>query len=166
MRAAALVAALVLLGAVAVSSSVPVGGGAVPVPCDFVTSGGFVLTPAEAMANFGAHGGCKKGAFWGHVNYIDHGMGLHVDSTQITGYLTPAPLSNVRDICGEASHVRPPRRAVALPATGVQELLEQLLDTLAPAVLIAGTAHALIWLALARARECGVTTVCTAGRLW
>jgi hypothetical protein len=103
-RAAALAAALVPLGAVVVSSSVivPPGGGAVPVPCDFVTSGGFVLTPAGAMANFGAHGGCKKGAFWGHVNYVDHGIGLHVDSTEITGYLTPAPLSNVRDICGEA----------------------------------------------------------------
>jgi hypothetical protein len=102
-RAAALAAALVPLGSVAVDSSVPApGGGTVPVPCDFVTSGGFVLTPSEAMANFGAHGGCKKGAFWGHVNFIDHGIGLHVDSTQITGYLTPEPFSNIRDICGEA----------------------------------------------------------------
>ncbi len=102
-RAATLAAALVLLGAMAVGSSVPApGGGAVPVPCDFVTSGGFVLTTSDAMANFGAHGGCKKGAFWGHVNFIDHGIRLHVDSTQITGYLTPEPLSNIRDICGQA----------------------------------------------------------------
>jgi hypothetical protein len=54
------------------------------------------------MANFGAHGGCKKGKFWGHVNYVDHASGYHVDSTAITGYLTPTPGSNIRDICGIA----------------------------------------------------------------
>lgn len=113
-RAAALAAALVPLGAVALSPAVPLahasggtGGGTpgVPMPCDFVTSGGFVfITPSNAMANFGAHGGCKNGAFWGHVNYVDHGSGYHVDSTQITGYLTSDifSLSNIRDICGEA----------------------------------------------------------------
>jgi hypothetical protein len=104
-RTAALAAALVLLGAVAVSASIPVppGGGTVPVPCDFVTSGGFVLTSSDAMANFGAHGGCKKGAFWGHVNFVDHGLNYHVNSIEITGYLTPPPPSNVRDICGWAT---------------------------------------------------------------
>jgi len=55
-----------------------------------------------AMANFGAHGGCKKGAFWGHVNYVDHANDYHVDSTRITGYLSPGAGSNVRDICGVA----------------------------------------------------------------
>jgi hypothetical protein len=56
-----------------------------------------------AAANFGAHGGCKNGAFWGHVNYVDHGFletPYHVSSTEITGYLEIAP--NVRDICGIA----------------------------------------------------------------
>src|SRR4051812_42279718 len=79
-RAAALAAALVPLAAVAAT---PVhaqdgsnsGGTAVlvvPNPCDFVTSGGFVNTDMGDNANFGAHGGCKNGEFWGHVNYIDH----------------------------------------------------------------------------------------------
>ncbi len=107
-RAAALAAALVPLGAVAVSPAVAQSSGSggsatVPSPCDFVTSGGFVVTDSGAMANFGAHGGCKKGAFWGHVNYVDHNNDYHVDSTQITGYLTPFPGSNIRDICGIAT---------------------------------------------------------------
>lgn len=75
----------------------------VPLPCDFITSGGFVFTDSAAEANFGAHGGCKHGAFWGHVNYVDHGTGLHVDSTQITGYLVDPGIPNARDICGIAN---------------------------------------------------------------
>ncbi|MDO8476829.1 MAG: post-COAP-1 domain-containing protein [Candidatus Rokubacteria bacterium] len=108
-RAAALAAALVPLGAVAVSPAVAQDrccGGcppAVPSPCDFVTSGGFVVTDSNVMANFGVHGGCKKGNFWGHVNYVDHGTGYHVDSIQITGYVDPSPPSNTRDICGVAT---------------------------------------------------------------
>jgi hypothetical protein len=82
----------------------------VPVPCDFITGGGFVFKDDGARANFGAHGGCKNGAFWGHVNYVDHDAvpfagsdsPYHVDSTQITGYLTVPPSPNARDICGFA----------------------------------------------------------------
>jgi hypothetical protein len=79
----------------------------VPDPCDFITGGGFIFTGDGARANFGAHGGCKNGEFWGHVNYVDHGgfMGqtpYHVDSTEITGYLTVPGSPNARDICGFA----------------------------------------------------------------
>src|ERR1700681_1042187 len=103
-RAAALAAALVPLASVAVSHAVVSGQGsggtgAVPSPCDFVTSGGFVLTDAAKEANFGAHGGCKHDGFWGHLNYVDHGTGYHVDSIQITGYLTSSNGSTTtRDI--------------------------------------------------------------------
>jgi len=74
-----------------------------PELCDSVSGGGFVVTNPGAAANFGAHGGCKNGAFWGHVNYVDHGVletPYHVSSLEITGYLEIAP--NVRDICGIA----------------------------------------------------------------
>jgi len=74
-----------------------------PELCDSVSGGGFVVTDPGAAANFGAHGGCKNGAFWGHVNYVDHGFletPYHVSSTEITGYLEIEP--NVRDICGIA----------------------------------------------------------------
>jgi hypothetical protein len=57
----------------------------VPLPCDFVTGGGLVLTDTGKMANFGAHGGCKNEAFWGHVNYVDHNNEYHLNSIQITG---------------------------------------------------------------------------------
>jgi hypothetical protein len=80
-----------------------VGTGTVPAPCDFVTSGGFVLTNTGKMGNFGAHGGCKNGGFWGHINYVDHNTQYHVNSIMITGYLTPLPGSNIRDICGVAT---------------------------------------------------------------
>src|SRR5882724_11191581 len=86
-------APLVLAGALA---AVPAHAHFVPAPCDFITGGGWILDNAGAKLNFGAHGGCKNGAFWGHVNYVDHGgfMGTipyHVDSTEITGYFMDAP---------------------------------------------------------------------------
>src|SRR6266403_637855 len=86
---AALAAAVVLM---LTMTSVQVNAHFVPAPCDFITGGGFIFTDSGARANFGAHGGCKHGAFWGHVNYVDHGgfngvAPYHVDSTQITGYL-------------------------------------------------------------------------------
>lgn len=109
-RAAALAATLVPLASVGVSQAVAhlqASGGtaSVPLPCDFVTSGGFVFTDSAKTkkANFGAHGGCKNGAFWGHVNYVDRATGYNVDSIEITGYLTPSPDSKIRDICGMAT---------------------------------------------------------------
>jgi SdrD B-like domain len=81
----------------------PPPSAAVPAPCDFITSGGFVLTPTGKEADFAAQGGCKHDAFWGGLNYVDHGTGYHVNSISITGYLTPSPGSNVRDVCGTAA---------------------------------------------------------------
>jgi hypothetical protein len=106
-RAAALAAALVPLASLAVSPAVAQTSGSggvavVPTPCDFITSGGFVLTDDGKEANFGAHGGCKNGEFWGHVNFVDHTTGYHLDSIAITGYLTPGPGSNTRYVCGLA----------------------------------------------------------------
>ena len=74
----------------------------VPAPCDFITGGGFVFTDSGARANFGAHGGCKHGAFWGHVNFLDHNFNPpgHLRSTEITGYLMDPAFPNARDICG------------------------------------------------------------------
>ena len=111
-RKAALAAVLVPLAAVAISSAVATvqasaGTYTVPTPCDFTTSGGFVRTNAGREANFGAHGGCKNDGFWGHLNYVDHATGYHVDSLDITGYLTPSPGSNIRDICGTATTNNP-----------------------------------------------------------
>jgi hypothetical protein len=31
-------------------------------------------------------GGIKNGSFWGHLMYIDHGNGLRVEGTEVSGY--------------------------------------------------------------------------------
>jgi hypothetical protein len=110
-RAAALAAALLPLASIAATPAVAQDGGSggapptavVPSPCDFVTSGGFVITDAGAKASFGAHGGCKNGEFWGQLNFVDHATGYHINSYETTGYLTPENGSNIREICGLAT---------------------------------------------------------------
>jgi hypothetical protein len=103
----AFIAAAGLGAAMLVTTGAPLSAHWVPAPCDFITGGGFIFTDIGAKANFGAHGGCKNGGFWGNVNYVDHGgfMGrspYHVKSTEITGYLTDSDFPNSRDICGFA----------------------------------------------------------------
>jgi hypothetical protein len=75
----------------------------VPAPCDFITGGGWVIGDEGTKVNFGAHGGCKNGAFWGHVNVVHHAYNppAHLKSTRITGYLMDPAFPNARDICGE-----------------------------------------------------------------
>jgi hypothetical protein len=75
----------------------------IPRPCDFVTGGGFVVKSSGAKANFGLVAGCKHHAFRGHVNFVDHGTGLHVRSTSITGYTAVKQGTLRRDICGRAT---------------------------------------------------------------
>jgi hypothetical protein len=53
---------------------------------DFVTGGGWIIGPSGAKANFGVHGGIRNGSFWGGLNFLDHGIGLHVKSSGVTGY--------------------------------------------------------------------------------
>ena len=56
-------------------------------PTDFVTGGGWIVSPSNpnAKANFAVAGGVKNG-FWGHLMYIDHGNGMRVKGTGVTGY--------------------------------------------------------------------------------
>src|SRR6266568_3386885 len=54
---------------------------------DVVTAAGWITgTPSGAKANFGAAGGIKDGAFFGHLDYVDHGNGMHVEATAVTGF--------------------------------------------------------------------------------
>jgi len=66
------------------------GPGTTPPPInecpDFVTGGGWIVTASGDKANFGVGGGIRKEAFWGHLNYIDHGTGMHVKGKAVTGY--------------------------------------------------------------------------------
>lgn len=78
--------------------------------CDFLTGGGFIVRDSGAKANFGIGGGCKHGAFWGHLQYIDHGTGLNVHWLTITAYFAietrgeenDPKRKGTRAICGTA----------------------------------------------------------------
>ncbi len=59
---------------------------------DFVTGGGWIIT-AGSKANFGVGGGLKNGSLWGHLEYIDHGTGMKVHGTGVTGYSVTGPTS-------------------------------------------------------------------------
>jgi len=55
--------------------------------CGKITGGGWIVgTPSGAKASFGVSGGMQGDKFWGNLNYVDHGQGLHVRSTAVTGY--------------------------------------------------------------------------------
>ena len=72
-------------------------------PCDFLTGGGYIQ-PQPMMgnkANFAVAGGCKQGAFWGHLQYQDKVKSVKVHSLTITGY-QKAVEENARLICGRA----------------------------------------------------------------
>ena len=76
--------------------------GAANADCDFLTGGGFII-PNGANANFGVAGGCKDGTpTWGHLEYIDHGIGLKVHGTSITAYFPDELDARARFICGTA----------------------------------------------------------------
>src|ERR1700681_1306672 len=84
-------------------------GSAFDCPCDFLTGGGFIIYNG-AKANFGVGGGCKDGSpTWGHLEYIDHGIGLNVHWTSITAYIevdssvaSRGKLTGARQVCGTA----------------------------------------------------------------
>lgn len=55
--------------------------------CGKLTGGGWIVgTPSGDKASFGVSGGIRRGEFWGHLNYIDHGTGMKVKSTAVTGF--------------------------------------------------------------------------------
>ena len=94
-------AGILVAGALGIAAPTTVHATAfVQAPCDFITAGGYVFKDNDEMANFGVHGGCKHGEFWGHVNYVDHENQFHLRSTRITGYMFDPHSPNSRDICG------------------------------------------------------------------
>jgi hypothetical protein len=91
------------------TAGVIVGSASTPPPCDFVTGGGWIVsTPSGAKANFGVAGGIKDGAFWGHLNYIDHETGMHLKDTAVRSYTCdssdPTCLNHCRIICYDVTN--------------------------------------------------------------
>lgn len=67
--------------------------------CGKVTGGGWITgTPAGAKGTFGVSGGIRRGEFWGHLTYVDHGSGLKVQSTAVTGFEVDPADANARII--------------------------------------------------------------------
>jgi hypothetical protein len=62
--------------------------------CGKLTGGGWILSSTGAKCSFGVSGGIRRGEFWGQLNYIDHGTGMHVKSTAVTDF---RPNPNVPD---------------------------------------------------------------------
>lgn len=54
--------------------------------CGKLTGGGWIMTPSGAKGTFAVSGGIRRGEFWGQLNYNDHGAGLKVKSTRVTGF--------------------------------------------------------------------------------
>src|SRR5713226_3867477 len=80
-----------------------------PVPCDFVTGGGFIVGAGgsslrtDVHGNFGVGGGVKNGAFWGHLEYNDHGTAptRQIHGTGVCNYQVASSISPTsRDIFG------------------------------------------------------------------
>lgn len=85
---------------------------------DFITSGfWFIVQPhpnttgtlAGNRVSGGWHGGVKHFDWWGNGNAIDHGIGAHIHSLEVTGYLrigedsgSHPKIIGTRDICGIA----------------------------------------------------------------
>ena len=54
---------------------------------DWFTGGGWITGPTGgAKCTFGVGGGDKRKGLWGHLNFIDHGTGMHVHWQDITAY--------------------------------------------------------------------------------
>lgn len=54
--------------------------------CGKLTGGGWIVTPSGAKGTFAVSGGIRRGEFWGQLQYNDHGAGLKVKSTRVTGF--------------------------------------------------------------------------------
>lgn len=63
--------------------------------CGKVTGGGWISTASGAKGTFGVSGGIRRGAYWGHLTYQDHGTGMKVQSTAVTGFEETGPTSRV-----------------------------------------------------------------------
>ncbi len=79
------------------------GKGTPPEPeehtCGKVTGGGWITgTPSGAKGTFGVSGGIRRGAYWGHLTYVDHGANLKVESTAVTGFTVDSTDANARII--------------------------------------------------------------------
>lgn len=67
--------------------------------CGKVTGGGWIAgTPSGEKGTFGVSGGIRRGEFWGHLTFNDHGAKLKVKSTAVTDFQDDPTSANGRII--------------------------------------------------------------------
>jgi len=59
----------------------PLGDG-----CDFITGGGWIITPTGGKGTFGVSGGIRHFVTFGHLEYHDQSMGINVHGTGVFDY--------------------------------------------------------------------------------
>jgi hypothetical protein len=121
-----------------------------PPPCstattDFVTGGGWIVSPSDpkAKANFAVAGG--KDGTWGHLMYLDHGNGMRVKDVAVAGYGPYAPFgpngrftSGTADVNGAADPYEADVADDREPASGVDRFQLQLNGTPVASDYLAG----------------------------
>lgn len=68
---------------------------------DRLTGGGWIIAPSAEKGSFAVGGGIKNGNYWGHLNFIDHGVdGPKIKGLSVTGYIALTPTSRkITGIC-------------------------------------------------------------------
>jgi len=74
----------------------PVGDG-----CDFITGGGWIITPTGGKGTFGVSGGVRHNVVSGHLEYHDQSLGINVHGTGVSTY-GPGEVATTRVIQGTA----------------------------------------------------------------
>jgi len=54
--------------------------------CDFITGGGWIITPTGGKGTFAVSGGVRHDVPSGHLEYHDHSLGINVHGTGILNY--------------------------------------------------------------------------------
>jgi len=74
----------------------PVGDG-----CDFITGGGWIITPTGGKGTFAVSGGIRHNVLSGHLEYHDQSRGINVHGTGVFNY-GPTEVATTRLIQGTA----------------------------------------------------------------
>jgi hypothetical protein len=108
---------------------------------DFVTGGGYNLSPSGGKRTFGVAGGDKK-RLWGHLTYIDHDANLKVKGTGVTAYVvvsaTTRRIEGTCEINGQPGTYSATVSDNGEPGRNVDEFILQLNGATAAAGKLAG----------------------------
>ncbi len=79
-------------------------------PCDTVSVSAVLIKDNGWWGHLGGEAGCRRGALWGRIEYLDHEFRFQMGSTEITAYLQDPSAPDERHICGWGEIVGQPGR--------------------------------------------------------